>query len=190
MSLTLSLTLSCPNITECRDNRDRRIAREKKFSEEWHRAVAYLVEEGVLERIPTAPHAPSSPSSSSSFLAPPTASTSSLSSSQELTDNKVNTEEAEVTLPESIGGSSSSSSSSSSSTSSRTHAGTTMSQLSCSISLFRLSASLAYLPAPFSSCPCPCMLHSQPIQFCLLIFRKRFLAFPFHTILLPHSMPY
>ena len=70
----MTLILSINHVSWCRDNRDRRIAREKKFSEEWSKAVGFLVEKGVLEKslapLNAALPSSSSSSSSSSFLVP------------------------------------------------------------------------------------------------------------------------
>ena len=49
-----------------RDNRDRRVAREKKFSEEWDKAVEFLISKGIVKAPPVPLRPPSAPSSSSS----------------------------------------------------------------------------------------------------------------------------
>lgn len=120
-------------------------------------------------------------SSSSSFLAPPTASTSSLSSSQELTNNEIVKVKAEVTLSDSIGESSSSSSSS------RTIAGTTMSQLSYSVSLpFYQILLPIWLHTSNPACLLACSTLSLSCPARLSAFAQVSLTF----LSIPYSMPY
>ena len=48
-----------------RDNRDRRVARDQKFNEEWAKAINFLQDEGIVKAPPAPLNQPSAPSSSS-----------------------------------------------------------------------------------------------------------------------------
>jgi hypothetical protein len=53
------------SLLNIRDNRDRRVAREKKFNDEWDKAVEFLQEKGIVKAPPAPLRLPSAPSSSS-----------------------------------------------------------------------------------------------------------------------------